>query len=107
MPIYKVKCDSCGDVSEIFRTVRDYDETPICCGVKTYRLISAPYVMGDIPAYRSMQTGEYVDGRAKHRDHLKRHGLIEVGNEKPKPRAPVKLGGVKEDIARAVNKVLG
>lgn len=42
---------------------------------------AAPYVLGDISPYRSTQTGETISGRAQHREHLKRHGLIEVGNE--------------------------
>lgn len=39
------------------------------------------YVSPDIGPYRSMQTGEVIGSRSKHRDHLKRHALIEVGNE--------------------------
>lgn len=41
----------------------------------------AHMVMTDIQPYQSMATGEMVGGRAQHREHLKRHGLIEVGNE--------------------------
>ena len=40
--------------------------------------------------YQSMITGEMITSRAKHREHLRRHGYVEVGNdsrlyEKPKP----------------------
>ena len=40
--------------------------------------------------YRSMITGEWIHSRAQHREHLRRHGYQEVGNdkrlyEKPKP----------------------
>ena len=38
-------------------------------------------VAGDIKPYRSMETGEIISSRSRHREHLKRHGLIEVGNE--------------------------
>ena len=38
-------------------------------------------IAGDIKPYRSMQTGEVISSRSKHREHLKRHGLIEVGTE--------------------------
>lgn len=41
----------------------------------------AAYVIGDIQPYRSMATGEIVGGRRQHREHLKEHRLIEVGNE--------------------------
>ncbi len=40
----------------------------------------APHVLTDIAPYRSMVTGEHIDGRAMHRQHLKKHGCIEVGN---------------------------
>ena len=41
----------------------------------------APMVMPDIPAYQSMADGSMIEGRAAHREHLRRHGCVEVGNE--------------------------
>ena len=41
----------------------------------------APDVMPDIQPYKSMVTGEVIDSRTKHREHLKRHGYEEVGND--------------------------
>lgn len=38
-------------------------------------------VSGDIAPYRSMITGEMIQGRAQHREHLRKHGCHEVGNE--------------------------
>lgn len=38
-------------------------------------------VMPDIPPYRSMVTGEMITSRSQHREHLKAHGMREVGNE--------------------------
>lgn len=66
----------------------------------------AHMVMTDIQPYQSMATGEMVGGRAQHREHLKRHGLIEVGNEtkylknEPK-REPAAV--LKRRIAEIVN----
>ncbi len=55
--------------------------------------LSAPMVIRDIEPYRSMITGERIAGRRQHRDHLRAHGCIEVGNDtshmKSKPE-PVK-----------------
>lgn len=31
--------------------------------------------------YKSMVTGEMITSRAKHREHLKRHNMVEVGND--------------------------
>jgi hypothetical protein len=53
--------------------------------------------------YKSMKTGEIVDGRKQHREHLKRHGLVEVGNEQPKARKQTyDSSGLKEAIARQI-----
>lgn len=44
----------------------------------------APMVMGDIQPYRSMITGEMITSRSQHREHLKQHGCVEIGNDIPK-----------------------
>lgn len=38
-------------------------------------------IMTDIQPYKSMVTGEMISGKRAHREHLRRHNLIEVGNE--------------------------
>lgn len=63
---------------------------------------TAAYVRGDIQPYKSMVTGEMIEGRKQHRDHLKEHRLIEVGNEpirESKPQA-YNADEVKREIAR-------
>lgn len=68
----------------------------------------APMVMPDIAPYQSMVTGETISSRSTHRQHLKEHSLIEIGNEtkylapKPKQLPP----GLRETIARAVYQKL-
>lgn len=72
--------------------------------------LSAPMVQGDIQTYQSQIDGTYITSRSQHREHLKRHNCIEIGNEtkhlkaygqydKPDPR-------LKETIIRAVNEKL-
>jgi hypothetical protein len=39
-------------------------------------------VIKDIEPYRSMITGERIASRSHHRQHLRDHNCIEVGNEK-------------------------
>ena len=39
-------------------------------------------IIRDIDPYKSMITGERIKSRAHHRQHLRDHGCIEVGNEK-------------------------
>jgi hypothetical protein len=41
----------------------------------------APDVLGDIEPYQSMVTGEMINSRSRHREHLKDHGCVEVGND--------------------------
>lgn len=43
---------------------------------------SSIQVIRDIDPYRSMITGEMITGRSQHRDHLRTHNCVEVGNEK-------------------------
>lgn len=63
--------------------------------------------MPDIKPYKSMVTGEMITSRSKHREHLKRHDLIEVGNEikahmNQKPRG-FDREKRKRDIANVIN----
>lgn len=95
-------------------TRRRYIQDPV-----TYELIPAeeyvprevnrgPTVIGDIQPYRSMVNGEMIDGRRQHREHLKRHGVVEVGNDldKAAPKPIYEPRGLKEQIAREVYRKL-
>lgn len=81
MPVYTVECGKCSKTQEIWRSLAQYDDLPKCCGERTKRIISKTFGIVDIPAYRSMITGEMIEGRAQHRAHLKQHKCIEIGNE--------------------------
>lgn len=41
----------------------------------------APDVMPDIAPYVSMVDGRLITSRSVHREHLKDHGMVEVGND--------------------------
>lgn len=45
-------------------------------------------VMGDIEPYRSTITGEIIPSRSRHREHLRDHNCIEMGNDRPPARRP-------------------
>jgi hypothetical protein len=60
------------------------------------------YVMNDITPYQSQIDGSMITSRSHHREHLKRHGCIEVGNEKIEHRAATVVPGLKEEVARRV-----
>lgn len=65
-------------------------------------------VYGDIQPYRSMITGEQISSRSAHREHLRMHGCIEVGNETKhlKPYRVNPLPSPREEIARQVYEKL-
>ena len=50
--------------------------------------IETHYARGDIQGYISQIDGSWIDSRSKHRDHLKRHGMVELGNDVPTKVAP-------------------
>lgn len=60
------------------------------------------HVVPDIEPYKSMITGEMITGRAQHREHLRRHDCVEVGNEKQTPKPyEIDRTQVKNDIREA------
>ncbi len=63
------------------------------------RETGAPMVMPDIQPYKSMIDGSIVGSRSYHRDHLKAHGCIEVGNEKMESK-PVQAKSERRDLLR-------
>jgi hypothetical protein len=67
-----------------------------------------PQIVRDIEPYRSMIDGTMIDGRKRHRDHLKAHGCLEVGNDTShlKPRAALPpQRSVKESLHRVLADV--
>lgn len=60
-----------------------------------------PYFMRDLADYQSMVTGEMITSRSRHREHLREHGCIEVGNEMQmlRPEAP---SPVRDDLVAAL-----
>lgn len=69
---------------------------------------NAPMVMPDLQPYQSMVTGEMIGGRRQHREHLKTHNVVEVGNafDKATPKPQSLPGGLKEQVIRAAHQHL-
>lgn len=70
---------------------------------------SGPFIQGDIQPYQSMVDGRMVTSRSQHRNQLRQHGLIEIGNETRylKSKSPTPPPGLKEKIIQAVRKHRG
>lgn len=64
------------------------------------------YVMGDIQPYTSMIDGSVISSRSRHREHLRQHGCVEIGNDsslKQTKRPPIAPPpGLREQIAAQV-----
>lgn len=65
---------------------------------------SAPMIIPDIQPYRSMATGEIIGGRRQHREHLRQHRLIEIGNEVQRPAQRGPDPTIKRDVIAAVQR---
>jgi hypothetical protein len=68
--------------------------------------LAAPMYVRDIGEYKSPIDGTMITSRSAHRDHLKAHDVIEVGNERvgPPPEAP-RTRDLGEAIKRRIEEV--
>jgi len=105
MPIYTLKCHACDRTEDVYRTVADIDrDLPECHGQRMTRKLCAPMIAADIRPYRSVVTGEQIDGRSQHREHLRKHHLVEIGSEKqPEFKAPDVSRDLRADLAPIVH----
>ena len=51
----------------------------------------APMVMSDIDGYVSQVDGSWISSRSHHREHLKQHRMIELGNDVPKQHKLIEI----------------
>jgi hypothetical protein len=51
----------------------------------------APSVLSDIEGYVSQVDGSWIDSRSKHRNHLKQHRMIELGNDVITMHKPIEI----------------
>jgi len=65
-------------------------------------------IMGDIKPYRSMADGSLITSRSRHREHLRAHNCIEIGNETKylQPKPLTSPPGLKDSIRQATEQVL-
>lgn len=62
-----------------------------------------PMIMKDIEPYQSMIDGRIIGSRSTHREHLRAHGCIEIGNESlPPAQMPLDVAPEKrKELIRA------
>lgn len=67
---------------------------------KLLRREPSPQLIRDIDPYKSMATGEIIASRSRHRDHLRDHNCIEVGNEKMESKPVPQKANRREALHR-------
>ena len=86
MPMYDVRCFSCGETGTIFRKIDERDNVPHCfsCGKLFTRVISPTRILTEIAPYESPKTGKWITSRSEQREDLRLSGSIlsEPGLEK-------------------------
>jgi hypothetical protein len=106
MPIYAIRCD-CGHAEDFYAPVESRNDTPLHCKKPMKRVLTPPHVLEDMKPYISPLDGKPVKSRKDHVERMRRHGVVEVGNEnmmKParKNTEPV---GVEQDVYDAMRQV--
>jgi hypothetical protein len=61
-------------------------------------------VMRDIGEYKSVVDGTNITSRSHHREHIRRHDLVEVGNERVRQQE-IKPQNVRADIQRTLHQL--
>jgi len=67
---------------------------------------STAYIVRDIGEYVSVVDGSHIGSRSVHRDHMRRHDLVEIGNERlrsPRPEPTNHITG--HDVKRAIEQL--
>ena len=85
MPLYSYHCPNCLKDFAVFKKLLNYRELQLCsCGSTAEKVISAPMVAVDYPAYQSPATGKWVEGKKAHMEDLRASGcrLLEPGEQK-------------------------
>ena len=69
--------------------------------VGEYQAEPQHYILPDIQPYQSMADGSMITGRRQHREHLREHNCIEIGNESMENKAPAPVKDTRKEVLRA------
>lgn len=72
---------------------------------KRSETVKAPMYMRDIGEYRSPIDGSLITSRSAHREHMRQHDVIEVGNERM-PQAPSAPPKPDRELGMAIKRRL-
>lgn len=60
----------------------------------------APMVISDIEGYVSQVDGTWIKSKSMHRDHLKQHRMIELGNDVPMQHTEAKISRQSQEARK-------
>ena len=106
MPIYVTHCSICDKTADIYRTVAQYRDMPNCCGKMTDKIIVPSMVIADCTPFKSIVDGSIINSNVGRRDHMRRHNLIELGNEPIKQQEYRGDHNVRKELTEAVKQVM-
>ena len=117
-PPAKMQCSKCGNTDFWItrggdgRFIKPEPPPPECCGQVMddyeYPIRTAPTLMDDIKPFMSPMGGEMITSRSQKRAMMKKHDLVEVGNEKmPERKKEDNSLERKRDIAAAIDQLGG
>lgn len=76
-PVYEHLCAN-GHKFDRYLKLSELDADQVCeCGSAAKRLISAPFVQVDFPAYQSPTSGKWIQSRTQRREDLKASNCVE------------------------------
>jgi hypothetical protein len=66
-------------------------------------IAEGPMIVDDIAPYRSQVTGEMITSRSQHREHLRQHGCVEIGDQMHylQPKRPDFESPQRKELIRA------
>lgn len=94
MPLYTYRCSKCQKTQDAIRSISDRKNGPICCNTQTKQILTPTMIdpillgAGTYQGYQCPITDEYVTSRKQRKEIMKRHDLVEMGDDKPKQSRP-------------------
>lgn len=114
MASYTSHCDKGDTYIDFYRPIAERDDTPVCCGSKTARLLAAPMVpvigLADHYAITGAD-GRIYYGKHQYEKYLNANGLLpasELQGEAEYQKAEVekkRRASVREDVIKAAQSV--
>ena len=92
MPTYDFECPACQHIErDVMRSLAEYGTLHLCplCETPSRQLLSTPHIVMDYAGYQCPVTEKWIEGRAAHRENLKRQGcrVLEPGETEQVRRA--------------------